>query len=1115
MNKKLPKNDRDLNRFKLENEAAENSSLDLNLEGASSIAASSNSSPITNSTLKHAVDESTSGKEKPLLKGLAQAKKKSINPNNSKVLGITRPMSACKRCRRKKIKCDQRFPNCSRCEKAGVECIGLDPVLGRDIPRSYVLDLENRVGKLEQLLDANGIKINEDELYPNLSSSGASMYEKTGKHIPISDKNVSEQTQNGRPHTTTDPECCSVPIKSSEETKYEKNISFDKLIFTAVKFNQKNQMSLHNGGNGSVKGTPHFVGMPQDPTISNNETTTFPSILPPKSTAIEFIRIYFSQLNAQLPILHREEFVEKWFEPIYGAIDNDVSLADNAANKPKATKLASLGSTVSGMASSQYDDEERSVSSSCNASSSHLSPDNGGEKTSSRTIQYEETWLYHYKKHFENLTDKDDLLKILNDIIPPPKFCKPLYFLNMVFAIASSVHHLQYPTTISHSFKSAAMKYIDSIYSSLDPLESLQGILLLALYSTMRPAVPGIWYVLGTALRLCVDMGLHNDSIFHITKDPFTRDMRRRLFWCTYSLDRQICFYLNRPVGIPDECINTSFPSLLDDKYLVRGMEQMPSNPSNEDDERIPSYKHISLTFFQMRQIQSETQRVLYENLEIPRKYASLEEWKVDMSHLLINWYSQIPLEEIMNCNFNSVFFRLNFHHTMMMLHNLSPKNYILSDADYDVVCSSAQGLIKCYYQLFETKLINYTWAAVHNLFMAGSTFLYAIYNSEKVRNKNSSIEVKKITLDCLTVLHSLVDRCDAAFNCCEVFKRLTMVIIKLKYNEVVYGNTNPLVENTRPKIKMNSNLTKLVEKLLESTITEELQRERKRRRPTQNSSNNNNKKKLKHLHQQQQGLPLNQPPMVSSNSASFINTKNGNATPIGFYQVPPNGLQSSGTSGTSELALSKALPNDILSFNDLFYSESPMDFEWRSDNVEQSDAQGDTNLESFFAELENLSPTNSEELLEVDSLNEDPITGDSMKLEEDTNICNPQSSYHPSQQLPQQQQAQMLQLQLQLQQSHVHFNLVQVPSSMSPPPPVYVNPRLRLHSNLLLLFVPSNNPLRSVSPPLPLDDSPYTIQQGRKVFELLQQMPTESIWDQYFASGGNFNGPPGTMPPN
>lgn len=44
---------------------------------------------------------------------------------------------------------------------------------------------------------------------------------------------------------------------------------------------------------------------------------------------------------------------------------------------------------------------------------------------------------------------------------------------------------------------------------------------------------------------------------------------RRRIFWCTYSIDRQICFYLDRPFGIPDESINTPYPSNLDDSKII------------------------------------------------------------------------------------------------------------------------------------------------------------------------------------------------------------------------------------------------------------------------------------------------------------------------------------------------------------------------------------------------------------------------------------------------------------------------------------------------------------------------------------------------------------------
>lgn len=75
----------------------------------------------------------------------------------------------------------------------------------------------------------------------------------------------------------------------------------------------------------------------------------------------------------------------------------------------------------------------------------------------------------------------------------------------------------------------------------------------------------------GVALRLCVDLGLHVEggikswSGTNVTQrsgrksseafDAPTLDLRRRLFWCTYAMDRQVCVYLGRPFGIADNAI--------------------------------------------------------------------------------------------------------------------------------------------------------------------------------------------------------------------------------------------------------------------------------------------------------------------------------------------------------------------------------------------------------------------------------------------------------------------------------------------------------------------------------------------------------------------------------
>ncbi len=50
-----------------------------------------------------------------------------------------RNVSACNRCRLRKNRCDQRLPSCASCAKAGVPCVGYDPITKKEIPRRYAL----------------------------------------------------------------------------------------------------------------------------------------------------------------------------------------------------------------------------------------------------------------------------------------------------------------------------------------------------------------------------------------------------------------------------------------------------------------------------------------------------------------------------------------------------------------------------------------------------------------------------------------------------------------------------------------------------------------------------------------------------------------------------------------------------------------------------------------------------------------------------------------------------------------------------------------------------------------------------------------------------------------
>lgn len=660
----------------------------------------------------------------------------------SSVIGVTRSISACLRCRTRKTRCDQKFPSCTSCLKAEVECVGIDAATGREIPRSYVSHLEDRIAQLEMQLKKDG---------KGGLDSGTEYTEDTGLGSILERAAASEPTANGqagsafkqeqdvsgntpstsRPLTTgkkkgsgavdslmSQVKSVSVDAASVPPSSFlgsSSGLSFARLLFTAVKFKPNSAVS--------------------DPLPAPKHIE--PASLPPKAEAEQLLSVYFSLANPQMPVLHREQFLVRYFQPVYDILSPGVSLASD---------YTTIGVPVGTSASS-------------------------------------------------------------DPVVPQATKSPALYFLNIVFGIATAAMHQKNPTHTSEAYHSAAMKHVDSVFASPNRLEALQGILLLALYSVMRPAVPGVWYVLGSATRLCVDLGLHTEAGIkswyknnrsgvtlpgHMNipeYDAATLDMRRRLFWCTYALDRQVCVYLGRPFGIPEHSVKVPFPSELDDALIVDssfGDPNLDIVDYSLEKSTSSSYKTIALAFFKIRKLQAEIQSILYECASLPRQYSTLDEWRETQAERLEQWHHECPKStKKMNCTFNLRFIELNYHQTRVLLYGLAPAYTVPpTPLCYRVIAESGAKVIQNYADLNNQTNINYTWVVVHNLFTAGTSYLYALYHSPEVRASTSVEEISKHAKACSRVLTSMIDQCAAATSCRDTFELLTAAILKLYYHE-------------------------------------------------------------------------------------------------------------------------------------------------------------------------------------------------------------------------------------------------------------------------------------------------------------------------------------------
>jgi hypothetical protein len=308
-------------------------------------------------------------------------------------------------------------------------------------------------------------------------------------------------------------------------------------------------------------------------------------------------------------------------------------------------------------------------------------------------------------------------------------------------------------------------------------LEELQAVLLLASFALLRPVAPGLWYIVGVATRLAVDLGLHYEDgagIDSATKDgnqaqsridarergrrEWVRDIRRRLWWCVYSFDRLVATCVGRPFGISDQAISTEFPSMMDDKYITKSGLLTPPDGA-------PTYKHVAFHYFKLRLLQSEIHDVLqYQQTRAVRKrgpgasilphaelsspflqgFDSFRSWRYDVHRRLVEWQETAPIRPETGVKFPIELLELNYWQAIILLYQqsltvpaelageLTPADDVSSpsfsnpdegdeeDHVYLNVAEAGQKVIRIYRQLHRVRLVNYTYLATHHIFMAG-----------------------------------------------------------------------------------------------------------------------------------------------------------------------------------------------------------------------------------------------------------------------------------------------------------------------------------------------------------------------------------------------------------
>ncbi|KAK0643601.1 fungal-specific transcription factor domain-containing protein [Cercophora newfieldiana] len=707
-----------------------------------------------------------------------------------------RNVSACNRCRLRKNRCDQKLPSCASCEKVGVACVGYDPITKREIPRSYIFYLETRVEQLEALLSANNVAFPAAENLEycskrgNGSSGGAVRSPTEAGSSTMSDLAESAvgggggvKAEGGDGDTgqlqklVTKPGFSGMPgAANPRHLGGASGVTFARVVFAAVQSSVSDQRSTSDKGGirpyksiagngpaaaaaaaGAEAGTSmrdSFFGLHTKPTIQ-------PAPFPERSVGKKLMTLYFEYANPQLPVLHRGEFLEV-FEAAYA--------------------------------------------------------EEGRKRGPSE-----------------------------------------LYMLNMVFAIGGAIilgeggkSDDELKQAQPEEYHASAIVHLESCLGNSGGLEELQAVLLLANFALLRPVPPGLWYIIGVAVRLAVDLGLHYEDGKDVESSfggatsqqseetmaqlrghrEWMRDRRRRLWWCTYSFDRLVSVCVGRPFGISDQVITTEFPSLLEDRFISKygGLQEPPADMLR------PTYKLIAHHYFRLRLLQSEILQVLqFQQTQTARagglnqrnphmhttlpspflsKFDSFRSWRIDIDKRLYEWKNSAPTKQDTGVSFSTEFFDLNYWQAVIMLYRQSlsvpdvfeqeyhtskevdsPTMYSMElredeDRVYLKVAEAGQKILRLYRQLHLIGLVNYTYLATHHLFMAGISYLYAIWHSPIVRSRLTMDEVDFTVLAATSVFTDLMEKCPPAEACRDAFDRTVKATVKMANSRGGFGQS-------------------------------------------------------------------------------------------------------------------------------------------------------------------------------------------------------------------------------------------------------------------------------------------------------------------------------------
>ncbi|KAJ5765930.1 hypothetical protein N7520_005489 [Penicillium odoratum] len=295
----------------------------------------------------------------------------------------------------------------------------------------------------------------------------------------------------------------------------------------------------------------------------------------------------------------------------------------------------------------------------------------------------------------------------------------------MVYAIGAEICQMTetYDSIPSRDFLVTALHFDAALRESIS-VASIEAMLLMVLYNLRSTSNSSVWYMIGLAMRTCVDFGFHRESRYKRLR-PHEAELRRRLFWSVYIIERYTAWSLGRPFSIAEEEIDAEPPSNIDDSLTNDDLLERIIN--NDLAGQGSQTQHGKLGRFiasiQLQRIVSQIHTRIYRvdkhvsSLlhEVAPLLAALQGFKDSLSSLDLH---------------EGDFVHMHWNNSVRIL--LQPFIGILNPQDKLLnTCLYASGqMCQFFKKLRQRDSSGYSFLLVNSIFMAGITMCFCLFRS-------------------------------------------------------------------------------------------------------------------------------------------------------------------------------------------------------------------------------------------------------------------------------------------------------------------------------------------------------------------------------------------------